>query len=318
MINQKKKTIKAEVETYDEEMEELREDVGEGMEEGAKETREGLPEALEEESGESGKAVEKEKEQCGETLEDEEEDSGEALEDENGESGKAVEKEKEQCGEALEGEERDSGEALEEGKDAGGAGEDPQSESCEGSEDGKKLEEDGEGGKEDRRSLWQKITGICKKTGQKVTEIYQKIVRMPEGLGKMIRTVRDKIKELAGKKDKVVIFLTDETHKKAFVKVKNEIWRLLKKLKPKKVLAGIHYGFEDPSLTGKVLAGISIAYPFLGDGVKVYPDFGQKVLDGEIKITGRIRASYFVWLLWKLVWCKEVRMTYRHVRQFKL
>ena len=59
-------------------------------------------------------------------------------------------------------------------------------------------------------------------------------------------------------------------------------------------------------------------YPFLGDDVRVYPDFERKVLDGNLEVAGKIKVSYFVWLLWKLVWCKDVRMTYRHVRNFKL
>ena len=202
-------------------------------------------------------------------------------------------------------------------------------------EDCEDREEDSEGSEEDRRrelgeasvngeileeqrSVWQKIADFCHGIWQKITGLYRKIAGIPAKLRDAVSNIRDKAEALKGKKDKILDFLTDEVHKKAFVKAKDELLRLLRKLKPKKISARVRYGFEDPSLTGRILAGISVAYPFLGDDVEVYPDFERRVLDGEVKIAGRIKASYFVWLLWKLVWCKEVRMTYRHVRQFKL
>jgi len=147
--------------------------------------------------------------------------------------------------------------------------------------------------------------------------VYQKLTGIPGKIKDKIEDICDKIKALIEKKDKIFQFLSDEAHKKAFIKVKNEGFLLLRKLKPKTFLARLHYGFEDPCLTGKVLAGFSMVYPFLDENVKVYPDFGQRILEGQLGITGKIRISYFVKLLWDLIWCKEVRMTYRHVKNFK-
>ena len=123
---------------------------------------------------------------------------------------------------------------------------------------------------------------------------------------------------MSEKKDKILNFLSDEIHQTAFFKARDELLFLLCRLKPRKIQAEIQFGFEDPSLTGKVLAGLSMCYPFLGDGVDIRPDFEKKIFDGHLRIAGRLSVSYFVKLLWKLVLSREVRMTYRHVRKFEL
>ncbi len=253
----------------------------------------------------------KEMEELWEDVEEgEEENAGEDLEEEGKAPAEAVEGEEESADTSEVKEDR---KILEEER----TGSDPEveeGEACltEGLEDG------GAGCEEEHRSIWQKITDLCQSIWQKITGLYRKIADIPAKVKDSIENISEKIESLKGKKDKIMDFLTDEVHKKAFVKAKDELWRLLRKLKPKKVAARVCYGFEDPSLTGRILAGISVMYPFLGDDVRVYPDFERKVLDGELEIAGKIKVSYFVWLLWKLVWCKDVRMTYRHVRNFKL
>ena len=87
------------------------------------------------------------------------------------------------------------------------------------------------------------------------------------------RSISDKIKDLLQKKDKITDFLTDKSHVRAFQKVKKALFIMLKRWKPKKINAKVHFGFEDPSVTGKVLAGLSIMYPFLGDTTEIIPDF---------------------------------------------
>lgn len=127
----------------------------------------------------------------------------------------------------------------------------------------------------------------------------------------------DKIKILLDRKEKVTEFLTDPTQRKAFAKVKKGIVTLLKKIRPKKLSAKIHYGFSDPYNTGKVLAVLGILYPFYGEAVEIEPDFENQILEGSCYIKGRIRVSPFVGLLLKLVLAKEVRLAYRQIKNFK-
>lgn len=133
-----------------------------------------------------------------------------------------------------------------------------------------------------------------------------------------IQKICDKMKLLSEKKNKITEALTDEVHRKAFRKVKKEAFKLLRKWKPKRVHADIHYGFEDPCMTGQVLAALSVIYPFIGDHLHVQPDFEQKILEGSAEVSGGIRLISAVCLLWNLLWCKEVRKTYHDIRNFEL
>ena len=82
----------------------------------------------------------------------------------------------------------------------------------------------------------------------------------------------------------------------------------------------------DSIIIGGGISGLVCGISLLKAGQKVaIVSSGQSALhfnsgafDGQLKIAGRLRASYFLKLLWKLVWSKEVRMTYRHVRNFEL
>ena len=175
-----------------------------------------------------------------------------------------------------------------------------------------------ESSEEERAGIWQKITGVCQSIYQKIAGLYRKIAGIPAKVSGAVEGIGNKIQGLLEKKDKILGFLSDEIHHTAFRKAMDELLFLLRRLKPRTIRADILYVFEDPSLTGKVLAGASMCYPFLGGSVDIRPDFEKKIFDGQLKIAGRLRASYFLKLLWKLVWSKEVRMTYRHVRSFEL
>lgn len=169
------------------------------------------------------------------------------------------------------------------------------------------VPEDEESGSKGKEGLWQKIKGLR----DKAKALYQKIKCT-------FLAFCDKIKLLLKKKERLAEFIADEVHRKAFIKAKDEAFKLLRRLKPGKFAADIHYGFEDPCTTGQVLAGLSMLYPFWGENVSVIPDFEHKVLEGSLHLKGKIRMIHFVRLMWNLVWCKEVRMTYRHVKDFEL
>lgn len=159
--------------------------------------------------------------------------------------------------------------------------------------------------------FWQKILEIVRKITGKICSLYHKIKCT-------IEIFCGKIRMLSEKKDKLTEFLTSEVHRQAFFKVKDEGLKLLLRLRPKIVQADIRYGFDDPCITGQVLAGLGILYPFLGEHVNVRPDFEHKVLEGRMYVKGRVRMFHIARLLWSLLWCKNVRMTYRHVREFEL
>ena len=148
--------------------------------------------------------------------------------------------------------------------------------------------------------------------------VSDKIKKLTEKIKVQIQNICDKIKELLQKKDKIEDFLTDRAHVNAFKKVKKELFTLLKRLKPKKTDIKVRFGFDDPCTTGQVLAGISILYPWFGETTEIIPDFENQVLKGTVYLKGRIRFCHFAVLALKLLLCKDVRMSYKDIRNFKL
>ena len=101
-------------------------------------------------------------------------------------------------------------------------------------------------------------------------------------------------------------------------KVISEIKRLLRKLIPKRINGNLEFGFEDPSLTGKVLAGLSILYPYTADYVHVTPQFEDKVLKGDIYVKGSVAARLFVSVGMRLLLNRNIRTTIKHAKRFRL
>ena len=157
-----------------------------------------------------------------------------------------------------------------------------------------------------------------KKDRKEDSDSASKIEQITEKIKCTYHKFCDKINEITEKKDKITDFLTDETHKNAFLKLKNEAFHLLKKLKPKKIQGEITFGFEDPSLTGRLLAWISMIYPWIGEHTDITPDFEHRTLSGDLSIRGRLYVITPVVTAIRLILSKVVRRSYKDIRNFKL
>ena len=157
-----------------------------------------------------------------------------------------------------------------------------------------------------------------KKDRKEDSDSASKIEQITEKIKCTYHKFCDKINEITEKKDKIRDFLTDETHKNAFLKLKNEAFHLLKKLKPKKIQGEITFGFEDPSLTGRLLAWISMIYPWIGEHTDITPDFEHRTLSGDLSIRGRLYVITPVVTAIRLILSKAVRRSFKDIRNFKL
>lgn len=124
-----------------------------------------------------------------------------------------------------------------------------------------------------------------------------------------------KIEMLSAKAELVTDFLSDGVHQSAFLKCLAELKKLLFRLRPKQCRGEIRFGFEDPSLTGKVLAGASMLYPYWGEHVYCCPDFEEKVLEGEVSVKGAFRILPAAVMGWNLLWNRNVRRTVLDARR---
>ena len=156
-----------------------------------------------------------------------------------------------------------------------------------------------------------------KKDRKEDSDSASKIEQITEKIKCTYHKFCDKINEITEKKDKITDFLLDETHKNAFLKLKNEAFHLLKKLKPKKIQGEITFGFEDPSLTGRLLAWISMIYPWIGEHTDITPDFEHRTLSGDLSIRGRLYVITPVVTAIRLILSKAVRRSFKDIRNFK-
>lgn len=157
--------------------------------------------------------------------------------------------------------------------------------------------------------------GLRKKLMEWGHRIKSRILHILHKIKYTIQGICGKINTLSEKKEQLKAFLTDEVHIAAFQRGVREIRRLLHFLNPRRLEMKLHFGFEDPYYTGKVLAAAAVLYPFTNEHVILEPDFEEKVLDGTVRIEGRVRAAHFVFILCNLILDKNARTTFRHIRK---
>lgn len=131
------------------------------------------------------------------------------------------------------------------------------------------------------------------------------------------QNICDKIKMLIKKKEQLQEFLTSEIHQHAWKRIKREAFRLLRHLRPKKVTANLHFGFENPATTGRVLAVLSILYPFYGDHINIEPEFEEKILEGNVFIKGYIMCIQLLVIICNLYFDKNIKTTYKNIQKWR-
>lgn len=95
-------------------------------------------------------------------------------------------------------------------------------------------------------------------------------------------------------------FITDEGTKEAFCFLKKELIVLLKHIRPRKIRGYIHYGFEDPSVTGKILGVIYMLSSGTHKNFQINADFEDKVLEGEVHFKGYVQIYVLLIIAWRL------------------
>ncbi|MDY4668428.1 MAG: DUF2953 domain-containing protein [Oliverpabstia sp.] len=106
-------------------------------------------------------------------------------------------------------------------------------------------------------------------------------------------------------------FFALETTKAAFRFLLGKGKGLLHHILPRKIRGKLIFGFEDPALTGQVLGVAAIFYSFYQDKFLLTPVFDRQILEGEIKLSGRIYGVYLLWTAWQIYKNQDVRKVYQ-------
>ena len=148
-----------------------------------------------------------------------------------------------------------------------------------------------------------------------VIRFFRKIPRKLKNLKCTFQRFCDKIKRMVKRYREMKAFALDERTKAAVSLVWKQAGILLGQALPRKIRGRLHFGTEDPALTGQILGAIGIFYPLFMDNVKVEPDFEKPALDGELSLKGRLRIVTVLRIAWRLYRDKNVRYVYRRLNR---
>lgn len=81
-----------------------------------------------------------------------------------------------------------------------------------------------------------------------------------------------------------------------------------------KLRGEIEFGFDDPSLTGRILALLVSVIRFMEIIFKITPYFDRKILEGELKVKGRIRGIVLLKSVLKVGFNHEVREIWKNFK----
>ena len=110
-----------------------------------------------------------------------------------------------------------------------------------------------------------------------------------------VQSLFQKVEEGTAFYERVRGFIENPANQKMF----RRAWRMVRHILPRKILGDITFGFEDPATTGKALALLGLAWSWYGDNLKVTPVFDENVLEGELKLQGRVIPG--VLLFWGIL-----------------
>ncbi|WP_205027765.1 DUF2953 domain-containing protein [Anaerosacchariphilus polymeriproducens] len=132
-----------------------------------------------------------------------------------------------------------------------------------------------------------------------------------------VRKFCDKIRMLINTCQEYKDIWNDEKVKLAIHKIKEQFLYFLKHCKPKKFKMYLHFGLEDPALTGQVLGGISLFYPLFHKNISVIPNFEHSILEGSIFVKGRVQVFVLLKIFIRLYWNKNIKYALRRLDAVK-
>lgn len=161
------------------------------------------------------------------------------------------------------------------------------------------------------QTVFKQIVGKAACIWKKIKGFFAALWRLPGKIADRIRKIRLTFRGICDKiKQWYTFFQMDDTREAIrFLKEKGK--GLLRHILPRKVRGKVMFGFGDPSLTGQILALAGAVYPLYKDRLQITPVFDRQVLEGEVKLSGRVFGGYLLWQAWQIYRNREVKVTYR-------
>ncbi|MDE7282771.1 MAG: hypothetical protein K2N85_04195 [Lachnospiraceae bacterium] len=134
-----------------------------------------------------------------------------------------------------------------------------------------------------------------------------KILNLFKNIWYTIKGICDKIKEIMENIEYYLEIIKSDTFKQAFLLCKDELLSILNYVKPRKFVADLIIGMDDPASTGQILSYYGILYPLIGNNVTVTGDFDRKRIEGSVFFKGRIKLFTFLKAVIRIYFSKDIR-----------
>ena len=109
----------------------------------------------------------------------------------------------------------------------------------------------------------------------------------------------------------------DDGNKRAVGYIKERAIRLLKKIAPRTVKGFVHFGFDDPATTGKILMYLAMVYPILPRKLTIDPGFEDTDIYGNIRIKGHFSLITPALCFLGIYFNRDVRRMRRLFKKYK-
>ena len=158
--------------------------------------------------------------------------------------------------------------------------------------------------KEEKREEIQESEPEKKKPGL-LKGFMEKIKSIPA----KIRKIRLTIKRTCVKIEWWKGFFSNPRIKEAISFCWKDVKKLIRHILPVKVEGNVTFGFEDPSITGRIVALLGMSIPFHKNRIQVMPLFqtDRNILEGNIKMKGRIYGVVLVKTAAEIYFNKNVK-----------
>ena len=144
--------------------------------------------------------------------------------------------------------------------------------------------------------LGSRVSGIIGRLFGLIGSFLPKVMLTPAKLSDVLAGAVTKVQEILGKAGEIKDFACDIRTRRAIRLILKRVRQILAHVLPGKAEGNITYGLDDPGTTGTAAAAVSVVKAFALPDLTLTPDFERKVVDGQAKLTGRIRLGYLVWL----------------------
>lgn len=162
-----------------------------------------------------------------------------------------------------------------------------------------------------RPGLWTRLAEKLQALLQKIKCFFRMLGNLFRKIAELPRTVYEKTEHWKQTVSYYIALVQRDEWKHAFALCSKQILGILRSIRPRTVRADVWFGFEDPSVTGQILAIAGMVYPILGKNMILRPDFEEKVFCGELLVKGRVTVFVLLKALWILYFDKDIKRLIR-------